>query len=424
MLIDECKKELTERILPFWNALRDDEFGGFYGQMDNDHNVDKKGTKGVILNSRILWFYSRCAQVLGKECPDIYGEIGETLLSNARHAYEFLRDKCLDREKGGVYWLMNYDGTVNDSMKHTYNQAFAIYALSTYYEVTKDKEALDIAFELFDTVEEKCTDDIAYMEAFDRDWQLIENDALSENGLMADKTMNTVLHLIEAYTVLLEASGDERVKSRLKFLLDITENKIFDSENNKLLVFFDRELSVIGDIHSYGHDIEATWLIDRACDVLGDSEYISKWRKINLRISENIYNIAFESGALNNERDNDKIDRKRVWWVQAEAIVGFINAFTHGIEDNPKSGSTQVMKKFAEVSGKYEHFLIAAGEIWRWIENYQVDKRPGGEWWAEVDFEGRLMPKVTMVNEWKCPYHNGRMCLEIIMRGVDAEVRG
>lgn len=423
MLIEECKKELTERILPFWNALRDDEFGGFYGQMDNDHNVDKKGTKGVILNSRILWFYSRCIQVLGKECPGIYEDMKDVLLSNARHAYEFLRDKCLDREKGGVYWLMNYDGTVNDSMKHTYNQAFAIYALSTYYEVTEDREALDIAFELFDTVEEKCTDDIAYMEAFDRDWQLIENDALSENGLMADKTMNTVLHLIEGYTVLLEASGDERVKKRLKFLLDITENKIFDSENNKLLVFFDRELNVIGDIHSYGHDIEATWLIDRACDVLGDRDYIEKWKNINLRISQNIYNIAFENGALNNERENDKIDKKRVWWVQAETIVGFINAFSHGIDGRqPKAGSIESLKAFAETSQKYDHFLSAAGDVWHWIQKYQVDKRPGGEWWAEVDFDGKPMPGFTMVNEWKCPYHNGRMCLEVILRGIDIPV--
>lgn len=422
MLMDECEKELTERILPFWNALRDDEFGGFYGQMDNDHNVDKKGTKGVILNSRILWFYSRCAQVLGKECPGIYEDMKDVLLSNARHAYEFLRDKCLDREKGGVYWMMNYDGTVNDSMKHTYNQAFAIYALSTYYEVTEDRQALDIAFELFDTVEEKCTDDIAYMEAFDRDWQLIENDALSENGLMADKTMNTVLHLIEGYTVLLEASGDERVKKRLKFLLDITENKIFDSENNKLLVFFDRELNVIGDIHSYGHDIEATWLIDRACDVLGDRDYIEKWKNINLRISQNIYDIAFENGALNNERENDKIDKKRVWWVQAETIVGFINAFSHGIDGRQPDGSMKSLKAFAETSQKYDHFLSAAGDVWHWIQKYQVDKRPGGEWWAEVDFDGNPMPGFTMVNEWKCPYHNGRMCLEVILRGIDIPV--
>lgn len=388
MLINECRNELENRIIPFWNALRDDEFGGFYGEMDNDLKVNKKGGKGVILNSRILWFYSSCYRVIG----------GEKNLDNARHAYEFLKNHCVDRENGGVYWLMNYDGSVNDSMKHTYNQAFAIYALSAYYLASRDKEALDLAFELFDTVEEKCTDDVAYMEAFDRSWQLIDNDALSENGLMADKTMNTVLHLIEGYTVLLEASGDKRVREKLHFLLDLSESKIFDADNNKLLVFFDREMNVIGDIHSYGHDIEATWLFDRACDVLGEEKYIEKWKNINLRISNNIYDIAYENNSLNNERENDKIDKKRVWWVQAESVVGFINAYQHGGD-----------KKFLE----------AAGNVWGWIRDVQIDSRSGSEWWGEVAYDKTPMQTVKMVNPWKCPYHNGRMCMEVISRNLD-----
>lgn len=389
MLIGEVKNELLNRIIPFWDALRDDEYGGFYGQMDNSLTVDKKGGKGVILNSRILWFYSSVYRTLG----------GEKNLDNARHAYEFLRDKCIDRENGGVYWMMNYDGSVMDSMKHTYNQAFAIYALSTYFLASGDKDALSLAFELFNTVEDKCTDSIAYMEAFDRNWQLIDNDALSENGLMADKTMNAVLHLIEGYTVLLEASRDKRVEERLRFLLDITEQKILDRDNNKLLVFFDKELNVIGDIHSYGHDIEASWLIDRACDVLGDPVYIEKWKKADLGIAGNILSIAYENSSLNNERDNDKIDKKRIWWVQAESVVGFVNAYAHG-------------------GG--QKFLDAAAAVWSWIRDVQIDKRPGGEWWAEVDYNGTPMKAFTMVNEWKCPYHNGRMCLEIINRGIDA----
>lgn len=388
MLIKECKSELENHIIPFWDALRDDENGGFYGQMDNDLVLDKKGTKGVILNSRILWFYSSVYRSIG----------GEKNLDNARHAYEFLRDKCVDRENGGVYWMMNYDGTVNDSMKHTYNQAFAIYALSTYFLACGDKDALKLAFELFDTVEEKCTDDIAYMEAFSKDWKLIENDALSENGLMADKTMNTVLHLIEGYTVLLEASKDKRVEERLRFLLDITADKIYDAQNHKLKVFFDVNLDVIGDIYSYGHDIEATWLIDRACDTIGDEKLIKDWQEKNLKIAEKIYNVALENGAVNNERENNVIDRKRVWWVQAESIVGFINAYSHCND-----------KKYLE----------AASSVWSWIKNYQIDKRIGGEWWAEVDFKGQPMLDFTMVNEWKCPYHNGRMCLEVMARGID-----
>lgn len=387
MLADDCRKELTERIIPFWNRLRDDENGGFYGSMDNSLNVDKKADKGVILTSRILWFYSSCYRTLGDE----------QLLDNARHEYEFLK-KCVDPENGGVYWMMTYDGKPSDTMKHTYNQAFAVYALSTYFLASGDRTALDLALRLFNTVEEKCTDDVAYLEAMSADWKIIPNDALSENGLMADKTMNTVLHLIEAYTVLLEAcdsAESARIEERLLFLLEITKRKIFNSEGNRLRVFFDRELNEIGDIHSYGHDIEASWLIDRACKVIGDRRLMAEWRFIDLRIAENIYSIAFENGSVNNERDKDKIDKKRVWWVQAESVVGFVNAYQNGGD---------------------EKFLKAAEEVFRWIETKQTDKRADSEWWGEVTFEGEPMRTVDMVNPWKCPYHNGRMCMEIIGR--------
>ena len=386
VLVNECKKELTERILPFWNKLRDDENGGFYGFMNNDLEVDKKADKGVILNSRILWFYSSCYRTLKENY----------MLDNARHAYEFLK-KCVDKEQGGVYWMMTYDGKPSDDMKHTYNQAFAIYALSTYYLASEDESALKLAFDIFDTVEEKCTDDIAYMEAFSRDWKIVPNDALSENGLMADKTMNTVLHLIEAYTVLFEASRDHRVEERLLFLLDITKEKIFNSDKNCLRVFFDRKLDQIGDIHSYGHDIEASWLIDRACEVIGDRRLMADWRFIDLRIARNIHDIAFENGAVNNERENDKIDKKRIWWVQAESVVGFVNAFQQGGE---------------------KLYIDAAEEIFKWIVTKQADSRQNSEWWGEVTFDGEPMRTVDMVNPWKCPYHNGRMCIEIINRNI------
>ena len=389
MLADKCRKELTERILPFWNRLRDDENGGFYGFMDNGLNVDKTADKGVILTSRILWFYSSCYRTLGDEY----------LLDNARHAYEFLK-KCVDMVNGGVWWMMTYDGKPSDTMKHTYNQAFAIYALSAYYLASKDKTALDLALELFHTVEDKCRDDVAYLEAMSENWKVVPNDALSENGLMADKTMNTVLHLIEAYTVLLEAceNGESaHIEERLMFLLQITEDKIFNSDQNRLRVFFDRELNEIGDIHSYGHDIEASWLIDRACEVIGERRFMAKWRFIDLRIAENIYDIAFENGAVNNERENDKIDKKRVWWVQAESVVGFVNAFQQGGD---------------------KKFLDAADKVFEWIETRQTDKRENSEWWGEVDFDGKPMQTVNMVNPWKCPYHNGRMCIEVINRNV------
>lgn len=388
MIISEVRNELENHIVPFWAALRDDENGGFYGYMSYDLELDKKADKGVILHSRILWFFSKCYIVLKDEK---YKEL-------AFHAFEYVKNHCIDYDNGGVYWMTDYKGAPSDTMKHTYNIAFAIYALSCYYNAVGDRFALDLAYKLFSDIEENTRDEYGYREAFTIDWKLVPNDALSENGLMADKTMNTVLHLIEAYTELYKADKNERVGQRLRWLLDLAKDKIFDPERNALKVFFDTKFDVIGDIHSYGHDIEATWLTDLACDTLGDEEVIKDWTARDLLISNNILNIAFEDGALNNERENDKINRTRIWWVQAETVVGFTNAYQH-------SGDKK--------------FLDAARTVWENIKNYVIDKREGGEWYSEVSFDHIPDSRKETVGPWKCPYHNGRMCLEIISRGID-----
>lgn len=384
MLVNEVRSELINHIIPFWSNLRDNENGGFYGFMDCNLNLDKNGEKGVILASRILWFFSNCYLTLGDE----------KCLDNARHCYEFMVNYCVDKEFGGVYWSMNADGSVKDSMKHTYCQAFFIYALSSYYDASKDESALNLALRLFETVEEKCTDDVAYLEAMSREWRIIENDALSENGLMADKTMNTTLHLLEAYTELYRVHKDERVLERLKFQINIFLDKIFYEVDNRLLVFFDKNLDVIGDIHSYGHDIEATWLIDRACEVIGDAGLTAKVKAMNEKIVKNIADIAFENGALNNERENDKINKIRVWWVQAESVVGFLNGY----------------EKYGE-----KRYLEIAEAVWEYIKAELIDTREGGEWHSQIEEDGKPSTK-PVVDPWKCPYHNGRMCLEVIRR--------
>ena len=201
MIIEEVKKELTQHIIPFWSALRDDENGGFYGFMDKDLKLDKKADKGVILHSRILWFYSN-AYITLKD---------EKMLDYAKHTFEFIKKYCVDYDNGGVYWMMNYKGEPVDTMKHTYNIAFAIYALSCYYRASGDKESLELAYRLFDDIEKNTLDEYGYREAFSKTWELVDNEALSENGLHADKTMNTILHLIEGYTELYKADKNEKV---------------------------------------------------------------------------------------------------------------------------------------------------------------------------------------------------------------------
>ena len=252
-MVDEVKSHLIERIIPFWKSLRDDEFGGYYGWMDYDLKLDKQAVKGCILNSRIMWFFANAYTLLGD---------GD-LLEEARHGYAFMKEHCFDRENGGIYWSIKYHGEPEDTTKHTYNQAFAIYALSSYYEASKEEEALEMAKELFHVIEERCMDETGYQEAFDKEFKEIENDKLSENGVIAQKTMNTLLHVFEAYTELYRVAGLPEVKERLKWIMDTFASRVYNPVLHRQEVFFDAQMTSILDLHSYGHDIETAWMIDR-----------------------------------------------------------------------------------------------------------------------------------------------------------------
>lgn len=385
---EEIRRELTENIIPFWKSLRDNEYGGYYGYLDYDLKLDKKAVKGCILNNRITWFFSNAYMALGDE----------SLLDEARHGYEFLRDKCIDKVNGGVYWSMTYDGKPEDTTKHTYNQAFCIYALSSYYAASGDTEALDLAYKLFDIIEDKCTDDLGYMEAFTADFKPESNEKLSENGVMADKTMNTLLHVFEAYTELLRVDERPAVKERLKWMMDVFADKMYNPSLHRQEVFFDREYNSLIDLHSYGHDIETSWLIDRGVDVIDDPAYREKMTPITKDLADNVYKVAFDGHSLANECERGKVDEKRVWWVQAETVVGFINAYQHARDR--------------------EEYLDAAMAEWEFIRDKQIDHRPGSEWFSEVSPDGEPNPAKEIVEPWKCPYHNGRMCLEVMERIV------
>ena len=389
MMVEEVKAHLTDCIIPFWKALRDDEFGGYHGYMDHGLQVDKKAVKGCILNSRITWFFSNAYMVLKDE----------SLLAEAKHGYEFMQKYCVDKEKGGVYWSVKYDGTPEDTTKHTYNQAFSIYALSSYYDASGDKSALDTAMDLFDIIENRCMDEIGYKEAFDRNFVEIENDKLSENGVIADKTMNTLLHVFEAYTELYRVSKNDKVKERLEWILDTFAEKVYNPELHRQEVFFDREMNTILDLHSYGHDIETAWLIERGTEVLGEKKYQEKMLPIILDLTEQIYKVAFDGHSLANECEKGVVDTNRIWWVQAETVIGFLNGY--------------------KLAPEKKEYLEAAKAEWEFIKEHVVDKRPGSEWYWDVTADGESVSGKPIVEPWKCPYHNGRMCMEVIRRSSD-----
>lgn len=392
MMLEEVKAHLLNDIIPFWKNLRDDEFGGYYGYMDYDLKVDKKAVKGCILNSRITWFFANAYTLLKDE----------SLLEEAKHGFAFMKEHCMDKENGGIFWSMKYDSTPEDTTKHTYNQAFSIYALSSYYEATHDEEALAMAKELFHIIETKCTDEIGYKEAFDKEFHEVENDKLSENGVIAEKTMNTLLHVFEAYTELYRVAKLPEVKERLEWIMDTFADKVYNPKLHRQEVFFDRNMNTILDLHSYGHDIETAWLMDRGVEVLGEKKYEEKMTPITKDLTAEIYKVAFDGHSLANECEKGVVNVHRIWWVQAETVIGFLN----GWQKDPSR----------------TEYLDAAKSEWQFIKDHVMDKRQGSEWFWEVDQSGKPYEGRPIVEPWKCPYHNGRMCFEVIRRLEGKEI--
>lgn len=385
-LAHQAETMLSQCIIPFWKSMRDDAHGGYYGYQDFDLVVDQKAEKGCILNSRILWFFSSAAMVMKDD----------TLTDEAHHAYAFLQNHCMDREEGGLFWSLNYDGSPADTTKHTYNQAFAIYALSAYYELTGSKEALETAYGIFQRIETSCCDSGGYLEAFTRNWTPAENDKLSENGVIATRTMNTLLHVFEGYSGLYQATGDEKIGTLMRRILGIYANKIYDPELKRQTVFMDEDYNQLIDLHSYGHDIESSWLMDWGCALLEDAPLYQTISSIDDALLENVYGLAYRKHSLRNEREENVEDETRIWWVQAEAVLGFVHAF----EKHPEQ----------------EQYSAAAIHIWQFIKEKLVDPRPGSEWFWEVDADGVPTSRKPILEPWKCPYHNGRLCLELIRR--------
>ncbi|MCR5216708.1 MAG: AGE family epimerase/isomerase [Lachnospiraceae bacterium] len=386
-MVEEIEKEFCEHVIPFWKGLRDQEYGGYYGLLTMDLELHKKAVKGCILNSRILWFFANVYETF--QDP--------TALSYAAHAAEFLKKYCVDREYGGVYWSVGYDGTPEDTTKHTYNQAFAIYALSAYYGVSKDEESLALAYDLFHRIESTCRDDQGYLEAFDRRWNPSGNDKLSENGVEAKRTMNTLLHVMEAYTELYRVDQSPKVKKILEEILSLIATKIYEPKKKRLGVFFDENYHSLIDLHSYGHDIEAAWLLDRTTDLLKEEIWEQRMTPIARTLEETIYQVAFDGHSVVAECCEGEVNPLRIWWVQVESMVGFTNAYEK--TKNPK----------------YRQCVEA---IWDYIKTYLIDPRPGSEWFSEVDAQGHPSTGKPIVEPWKCPYHTGRMCFELMKRNA------
>ncbi|MGD0273428.1 MAG: AGE family epimerase/isomerase [Gaiellaceae bacterium] len=386
-----AERELREGILPFWaERTVDSEQGGFYGLLANDLQVDPTAAKGSVLNTRILWTFSAAYRAF----PDpLYREMAD-------RAYSYLLEHFWDRVHSGLVWMVDHRGDSLDDRKQTYGQAFGIYAFSEYFRASGEREALERAIRLFENVE-KHAFELAhggYVEALARDWSPLKDMRLSEIDLNVPYSQNTHLHLLEAYTTLLKVWPETVLRERLQILWEILAYRIRDEKTNKLVLFQDRDWQPLSKAISHGHNIEASWLLCETADVLGDETIRERTKAIALAMAERVLAEGFDRkrGGVSDAIDHHSAVLGKEWWPQAEAVVGFLNAY--------------------ELSER-EEFLDAALESWRFIEEHVIDRTQGyREWYYRVSPEGKPELELPKVSPWKCPYHNTRAALEVIER--------
>jgi mannobiose 2-epimerase len=383
------KKNLVENILPFWSVkMIDTQNKGFFGRMDGNNQIYPDAEKGGILNARILWTFSAAFRLLKDS----------SYLRTATYSEDYILDKFIDREHDGTFRCVTAKGEPSDVRKQTYSQAFFIYALSEYYLASGDKEALEEAKKIFYCLERYCfdTENNGYFEVYSRDWKKVNDLLIGEKNINDQKTMNTHLHILEAYTNLYSAWPDKKVAGQLKNLIELFITKIIDPKTGHLIAFMDERWEPTSSSNSYGHDIEASWLIEEAAGVLGD-------RKLKARVNDLVIPMVRAAeeglqpdGSLIYEKDLEtgRINSNRDWWPQAETIVGMVNAF--------------------ELTGDNE-YLKKAVRCWNFTDQKLVDHE-NGEWFNSVSATGETNRGGDKAGFWKCPYHNGRMCLEIIKR--------
>ena len=389
--LEQLKKEVTDdltgNILPYWSAKMVDNLnGGFYGRIDGNDKVYPEAEKGGILNARILWTYSSAYRVMGDT----------SYLRLAKRAKDYILAHFIDSQYGGAYMSLKADGTPSNTRKHVYTNAFFIYALAEYSRATGDKQALAEARKIFELFEKYAADGEygGYYEVFSQDWQRIRERLIGESSEKDEKTMNTSLHVMEAFANLYRVSGDKVVGDRLRKMIEIFLDKIIDKKTSHLICFLDRQWNSTSTIDSYGHDIESSWLLLEAATLLNDKNLTERVKEAGLKIANAAAEGYQPDGGMLTEKNyvTGQIRKQRSWWEQAETVVGYLNAF--------------------ELTGD-ESYLNRSLKSWEFIKKYFVDTK-NGAWFTNVSESG--VSGGDKAGPWICPYHNGRMCMEVIER--------
>lgn len=382
----EIVADLKNSLLPFWVEHSVDPKGGFYGSLKRDGTPIPDAPKGGVLNARILWTFSTAYRMYG---DSVY-------LNLANRAQRYFIDHFVDPQYGGVYWLIKADGTPLDTDKQTYGSSYAIYGLSEHFRATGNMESLNKAIEIYRTLESKVKDGErdGYIESFTRQWGKPEKMGYDGAGI-ATKTMNTHIHVLEAYTSLYRVWRDDGLRERLSSMIDIITDRFYNPNTHHLILYCDSDWNNLEDIDSYGHDIETSWLLMEAAEVLGDKQKMEKCRPVILGLVNSALKEGIDSqGGMMYERHGDKIRQDLSWWCQAETVVGCINAW--------------------QMTG--EHcYVDYACRTWNFIKTKMIDKEYG-EWFRTVLPDGTARKNELKASMWNCPYHNSRMGFEIDTR--------
>ena len=395
MNLADYRQEMDEElaaILGYWmEQTPDPAQGGFYGQIDGENIVHPQAPKGAVLNSRILWTFSAAYTQTRKS----------QYLHLAQRAYEYLTAHFIDREYGGVFWSVDHNGAPLNGRKQIYGLAFCIYGLSEYYLISGDPGALEHATSLFRLIERHSFDPktSGYYEAFARDWMPLDDQRLSPKDANEKKTMNTHLHVIEAYANLYRAWPDPILKRQITGLLEVFGDHIIDGSTGHLRLFFDENWNTRSGTVSYGHDIEAAWLLLESAEIAGDSRWIAAAKEWAIRMAHAAAEGLDNDGGLWYEKEGGHLVKEKHWWAQAESMIGFFNAWQ--LTGDPA-------------------WLQKSRASWDFVRNYIKDAHYG-EWFWGVGIDHLPMPGEDKAGFWKCPYHNSRACLELSRRISDVK---
>lgn len=440
-LAGQVRKELVENILPFWMEKMCTPSGGLLGRISGEGQPDTSAPVGGIMTARVLWTFASAYRVLGAE-GSCSPEMLQGYMDMALRAKRLIIDRFYDKEYGGTFWALDANLSPADTKKQIYAIAFAIYGLAELYRACGDSEALEYAVKLFHSIEDHSFDSEqdGYFEAFTRSWEPIEDMRLSDKDANESKTMNTHLHVLEAYTCLFRVWKDPLLESRLRGLILVFEKYILGADGH-LKLFFDDSWNCGYDIVSYGHDIEASWLLHEAALVLGDSSVLARVEALVPSIVRAASEGFTPEGGMIYEKSGGgahegyeeecgegcddghgercgedpegtgaEVDADRHWWVQAESVVGYFNLWEHfGEQDGLENGTG------TEVGVGGPSGLENAIMCWEFIKSNIID-RDGGEWFWSLRADGSVNREDDKAGFWKCPYHNGRMCMEIIER--------